>query len=109
MTPPQPEASANAPWTRTMVGLAALSCCVVAAAAADVAGLAVAQVAASRITPMMADRAASKVLFSPGLLAELRTCTGTSWVVRPAQAGSCARARPGGLGDEAADEGQGDV
>src|SRR6266566_6087218 len=108
MTPPQPEASAKAPWTRTMVGLGPLSWCA-ATAAADMAGLAEAPVPAKRITPMMADSAVSKTLFSLGLLGELRTFTGTSWGVWPARAGSCARARPGGLADEAADEGQGGV
>src|SRR6266536_109974 len=74
MTPAQPEASANAPWTRTMVGLGPLSWCA-ATVAADVAGLAEAPVPAKRITPMMADSAASKILFGLGLLGELRTFT----------------------------------
>src|SRR5882757_1961294 len=64
MTPAQPEASAKAPWTRTMVGLGPLSWRAVTAAAADVAGLAEAQIPARRSTPMMADSAASRVLVS---------------------------------------------
>src|SRR6266851_9700489 len=81
MTPPQPEASAKAPWIRTMVGLGPSLWC----AAADVAGLAEAPAPAKRVTPMMADSAANTILFSPGLLVKLRTFTGTSWVgsVRP--------------------------
>jgi len=42
------------------------------------AGLAEAPVPVKRITPMMADSAVSKTLFSLGLLGELRTFTGTS-------------------------------
>jgi hypothetical protein len=47
-----------------MVGLGPLSWRAVTAAAADVAGLAEAQVPARRSTPMMADSAASRVLVS---------------------------------------------
>src|SRR5216683_5469558 len=105
MTPPQPEASAKAPWTRTMVGLGPSPWC----EAADVAGLAEAPVPAKRTTPMMADSAASMILFSLGLLVELGTFTGTSWIESGRPGGEFYPGAAGGLADEAADEGQGDV
>src|SRR6266581_1699964 len=99
MTPAQPEASAKAPWTRTMVGLGPLSWCAATAAAACAAGLAEAPVPAIRTTPMMADSAASKILFSPGLLGEQRTFT-----VPPGGSGRPGRGVAPGRGRGLADE-----
>src|SRR5215218_639413 len=73
MTPAQPEASAKAPWIRTIVGLTPLLWSAAPAVAADLAGLAEAPSPANRVTPMMADSATSAILFSLGMVVERRT------------------------------------
>src|SRR5713101_1060264 len=73
VTPLQPEASAKAPWIRTIVGFGPLSSC-----ALNLGGPADAPVPAKRITPAKTDRSASNIRFSLGLRVELRLFMTTS-------------------------------
>src|SRR5713101_2262744 len=78
ITPLQPEASAKAPWIRTIVGLGPLSSC--ALTAVDLGWPPEAPVPAKRITPAKADSTTSRVLLSLGVVVELRMCMTASSV-----------------------------
>src|SRR6266851_9282688 len=78
MTPLQPEASAKAPWIRTIVGLGPLSSCAVVLTAVNLGWPADAPVPAKRINAAKADSTMTRVLLNLGLVVELRMFMTTS-------------------------------